>query len=197
MAGCCERKKKVPPQRMTSAVSFHHQVVLELLPARSQLTTHAHAHAARKDCDHADSHTSRSDINNSRSSETTATCDEPAQYAKDSDPAASDGLVVMARGLGTRQALVMLLKIYSNPKNLVLLLNTEKREFQMLKDDLVVAALETEIGGGNTPSIMVDCFRDINADNLVNERYSIQRPYICYSGCNSFELESLSIFREG
>lgn len=92
---------------------------------------------------------------------------------KQHDPTESDGLVVMARGLGTRQVLLTLLKIHANPKNLVLLLNTEKKDLQMLRDDLIEAALETDIGGDNVPSIMVDCFKEVNADTLVQERASL------------------------
>src|SRR5690242_745873 len=47
-----------------------------------------------------------------------------------------DGLLVISRGLGLRRVICSLLKIYSQRKNLVILLNTNSKEELSIKEEL-------------------------------------------------------------
>ncbi|KAI9351789.1 hypothetical protein DFJ73DRAFT_830901 [Zopfochytrium polystomum] len=99
----------------------------------------------------------------------------------DDDPSHSDGLVVLARGLGVRPVLTAFLKIHAHRENLVLLLNTAPRELALLREDLTVAALACDIGGGvggddtGVPVIDVDCFREVNAETPAADRAALYR----------------------
>jgi len=50
---------------------------------------------------------------------------------------AEDALLIMAKGLGLRNILGAFLQIYSQPQNLVLLINTSPEEETALRDDLL------------------------------------------------------------
>ena len=53
------------------------------------------------------------------------------------DPATSD-LVILARGLGLRKILCMLMKIYDNPESLILLVNASAEEEASIGEELGV-----------------------------------------------------------
>ncbi|KAJ3405489.1 hypothetical protein HDV05_006574, partial [Chytridiales sp. JEL 0842] len=73
-----------------------------------------------------------------------------------SDPSTCDGLIISARGLGLSNVLLTLVKIHTDPHNLVLLLNVSQREVESLKEELMAAAAEREDGTEEDESNRID-----------------------------------------
>lgn len=87
-----------------------------------------------------------------------------------------DGLLITAKGLGLRKVMLAFLQIYSDPRGLVLLLNTPSREVEVLKEDLtaVTAArgpIPEEEGGPVHPNL----FKVINNETQAVERYGVRK----------------------
>ncbi|ORZ05671.1 DNA repair protein [Lobosporangium transversale] len=79
---------------------------------------------------------------------------------------AEDALLIMAKGLGLRSIIGAFLKIYSQPQNLVLLINTNAEEEAELRDDL---ARSTDVGKGGA------YFRTITSEQSLAERNDLYR----------------------
>ncbi|KAG0301963.1 hypothetical protein BGZ98_007898 [Dissophora globulifera] len=79
---------------------------------------------------------------------------------------AEDGLLVMAKGLGLRNILGAFLQIYSQPQNLVLLINTNAEEEATLRDDLLRSP---SVGQGGA------YFRSITSEQSLAERSELYR----------------------
>ncbi|KAG0212587.1 hypothetical protein BGX28_006023 [Mortierella sp. GBA30] len=77
-----------------------------------------------------------------------------------------DALLIMAKGLGLRNILGAFLQIYSQPQNLVLLVNTNAEEEAALRDDLLNSS---SIGQGGA------YFRSITSDQSLPERIDLYR----------------------
>ncbi|ORX93909.1 DNA repair endonuclease XPF [Basidiobolus meristosporus CBS 931.73] len=73
----------------------------------------------------------------------------------------ADGLLILARGLGLRRILCNFLKLHADPKNLVLLINTETDEEQQIREELNCL-------GCNKPGLKV-----INNETSVSERTEV------------------------
>ncbi|KAG0001137.1 hypothetical protein BGZ79_005051 [Entomortierella chlamydospora] len=80
--------------------------------------------------------------------------------------AAEDALLIMARGLGLRSIIGAFLQIYSQPQNLVLLINTNAEEEVALRDDLLRS---TNVGQGGA------YFRSITSELSLSERSDLYR----------------------
>ncbi|KAF8925803.1 hypothetical protein BGZ58_000472 [Dissophora ornata] len=80
---------------------------------------------------------------------------------------AEDALLIMAKGLGLRSILGAFLQIYSQPQNLVLLVNTNAEEEAALRDDLMRST--TSIGQGGA------YFRSITSEQSLAERSDLYR----------------------
>ncbi|TPX66046.1 hypothetical protein SpCBS45565_g04722 [Spizellomyces sp. 'palustris'] len=82
-----------------------------------------------------------------------------------------DGLLIGAKGLGLRRILLTFLQVYSDPRNLVLLLNTPSREVDVLKEDFMAAiAARTPLEGAN--KVHPNLFKVINNETPASERYA-------------------------
>jgi DNA excision repair protein ERCC-4 len=79
---------------------------------------------------------------------------------------AEDALLIMAKGLGLRSIVGAFLQIYSQPQNLVLLINTNAEEETALRDDLLRS---TDIGQGGA------YFRSITSEQGAAERGDLYR----------------------
>ncbi|KAI1315066.1 hypothetical protein EDD11_001359 [Mortierella claussenii] len=79
---------------------------------------------------------------------------------------AEDALLIMAKGLGLRSILGAFLQIYSQPENLVLLVNTNSEEEAALRDDLLQS---TDVGKGGA------YFRTITSEQSVADRTELYR----------------------
>ncbi|KAF9427926.1 hypothetical protein BGZ94_003821 [Podila epigama] len=77
---------------------------------------------------------------------------------------AEDALLIMARGLGLRNILGAFLQVYSQPQNLVLLINTNAEEEAMLKQDL-----RSNVGKDNMH------FRSITSELSLAQRSDLYR----------------------
>ena len=80
---------------------------------------------------------------------------------------AEDALLIMAKGLGLRSILGAFLQIYSQPQNLVLLVNTNAEEEAALRDDLMRSASSIGQGGAY--------FRSITSEQSIAERSDLYR----------------------
>ncbi|KAF9169504.1 hypothetical protein BGX20_010237 [Mortierella sp. AD010] len=80
--------------------------------------------------------------------------------------ATEDALLIMARGLGLRSIIGAFLQIYSQPQNLVLLINTNAEEEVALRDDLLRS---TNVGQGGA------YFRSITSEQSLSERSDLYR----------------------
>ncbi|KAF9585212.1 hypothetical protein BGW38_003400 [Lunasporangiospora selenospora] len=79
---------------------------------------------------------------------------------------AEDALLIIARGLGLRNILGAFLQIYSQPQNLVLLINTNSDQETELRDDLCANTSQSANGLH---------FRTITSELSVNERADLYR----------------------
>lgn len=79
---------------------------------------------------------------------------------------AEDALLIMAKGLGLRSIVGAFLQIYSQPQNLVLLINTNAEEEAALREDLLRS---TDIGQGGV------YFRSITSEQGTAERGDLYR----------------------
>ncbi|KAG0366786.1 hypothetical protein BC939DRAFT_406825 [Gamsiella multidivaricata] len=79
---------------------------------------------------------------------------------------AEDALLIMAKGLGLKSILGAFLQIYSQPQNLVLLINTNTEEQATLRDDLLRS---TSLGQGGV------YFRSINSEQSLADRSELYR----------------------
>ncbi|KAF9208092.1 hypothetical protein BGZ49_009787 [Haplosporangium sp. Z 27] len=80
--------------------------------------------------------------------------------------AAEDALLIMARGLGLRNIIGAFLQVYSQPQNLVLLINTNSEEETALRDDLLRS---TNVGQSGT------YFRSITSELSIADRSDLYR----------------------
>ncbi|KAG0050984.1 hypothetical protein BGZ83_004235 [Gryganskiella cystojenkinii] len=78
---------------------------------------------------------------------------------------AEDALLILAKGLGLRSILGSFLQIYSQPQNLVLLINTNSEEETALRDDM----RSNNVGHGGA------YFRTITSEQSVAERSELYR----------------------
>lgn len=72
-----------------------------------------------------------------------------------------DALCIIARGLGAQNTLLLLLKLYCNSNNVVLILNATHQDQQLLLDGL--------LDHGTSPSLLP---KRITADYSLQERYN-------------------------
>ncbi|KNC97326.1 DNA repair protein (rad1) [Spizellomyces punctatus DAOM BR117] len=85
-----------------------------------------------------------------------------------------DGLLIAAKGLGLRRILLTFLQVYSDPRNLVLLLNTPSREVDVLREDLMAAiAARTPLEGAN--KVHPNLFKVINNETPASDRSDLYR----------------------
>lgn len=80
---------------------------------------------------------------------------------------AEDALLILAKGLGLRNILGAFLQIYSQPQNLVLLINTNTEEETALRDDLLRSS-GIDKGG-------VSHFKSITSELSLAERSDLYR----------------------
>jgi len=78
---------------------------------------------------------------------------------------AEDALLILAKGLGLRNILGSFLQIYSQPQNLVLLINSHADEETALRDDM----RSNDVGYGGA------YFRSITSEQSVSERSELYR----------------------
>jgi DNA excision repair protein ERCC-4 len=80
---------------------------------------------------------------------------------------AEDALLIMAKGLGLRNILGAFLQIYSQPQNLVLLINTSTEEENALREDLLRSSGINK-GGASY-------FKSITSEQSLTERSDLYR----------------------
>ncbi|KAF9913274.1 hypothetical protein EC991_000036 [Linnemannia zychae] len=80
---------------------------------------------------------------------------------------AEDALLIMAKGLGLRNILGAFLQIYSQPQNLVLLINTNAEEETALREDL--------LRSGGIDKGVASYFRSITSEQSLTERSDLYR----------------------
>ncbi|KAI9012720.1 hypothetical protein BC832DRAFT_589708 [Gaertneriomyces semiglobifer] len=93
------------------------------------------------------------------------TVDSTEPFPAPSDTS-GDGLLIVAKGLGLRNVLLTLLQLYSDPRCLVLLLNTNMREWKVLREDLMTMTAGLDNDGDLKPS----WFRRVDNENPASER---------------------------
>ena len=82
-----------------------------------------------------------------------------------------DDLVILGKGLGISEVIQSLILLYSHSKNLVLLLNTPKPEFELLHSNMLDHALNQSPELNDNQKIYPQYFKFIDSMTSPAERY--------------------------